>query len=144
MPPDLLAVCERAAQQGFAGLLPALLRHHVESDNKPAAAHFAALCATHAPLKCASDLAEYHYRLSGKSPAWELWDVVTASGSMPASEMGKPPALLRQAFTIQARVLLAERSCMLRRYDPATQKFEDEPRCEWRRPIAIPAEYLGR
>ena len=142
LPPELLPICERGMAAGYPGITPVLLRHHRARGNMKAAAFYAGLCAT-LPVWCASDLADFHYDRSGKSPAWEVWDIIAAmSLGLTPSEAGKPAAVMRQVFSITVRNTLAERACCARRFNASSKKFDDDPACPWRKPVAIPAEFL--
>lgn len=143
LPADLLPLCERALAQGYLGVARAMLRHHRASGNRRAAAFYAELCMT-LGQGCASELAEYHHEVSGKSRAWQLWDAVAAWGpDISPGEADLPPELLREVFTIRTRGGTAQRACLSRRYDRSAKKFSDDPACPYLKPVAIPAEFLG-
>jgi hypothetical protein len=143
LPADLLPLCERGLADGHLGIAPVLLRHHRVGGTARAATYYAGLCAT-LPVNCATELADFHYDRSGKSPAWELWDAVAGvSAGIAPSEVRKPAAFMRQVLSIRVRIQAADRACLARRYDAATRTFAAAPACPWRRPIAIPADVLG-
>ena len=56
---------------------------------------------------------------------------------------GKTPELRRQLFQLVVRTDLIGEACGMQRLDPATGAVEANPQCPWRRPIAIPAEFLS-
>lgn len=147
LPADLLPICERALTKGYVGIIPALMRHHQESGNTKAAAFYADLCAS-VLIYCAVDLAEYHYKLSGKSAAWKLWDAVAGfSGKSPTEAdlrlFGLSAEVMQQVFAVRLRGSIAERACDSQLYDRVTKKFADDPACPYLKPVAIPAEFLG-
>ena len=144
LPPEVLPICERALSLGYTGIASVMLQHHKLSGNPKAAAFYAGLCTTLATRDCASQLADFHFDRSGKSPDWQLWDAVAGiSGGFPPNEAGLPTAIMRKVFSVVVRINERERACLARRYDPATKKFGDEPGCPPRKPIAIPAEFLA-
>jgi hypothetical protein len=144
LPPALLPICERALSLGYAGIAPVLLRHHRLSGNANAASFYAELCAATLATGCPSELADYHDARTGRSPEWQVWDAVAAIvKGTPSSEAGLPPDLMRRVFSIRVRIEDAERACLARRFDPSTKKFNDEPGCPPRRPVAIPRQFLS-
>src|SRR5262249_5312139 len=127
--------------EGHLGMAPVLLRHHRVGGNWSAAAFYAELCARLA-AGCASDLADYYFERSGKSPAWTLWDAVAGiSAGFPPRESKLPAAVLQQVFSVRVRINENQRACLSRRYDAAAKKFEDDSACPWRKPVVIPAEF---
>ena len=143
LPPDLLPVCERGLMEGHLGIAPVLLQHHDESGNAKAAAFYADLCARLA-VHCATELAEHYERTSGKSPSWALWDAVAGmTPGVPATMTNTPVALRQQVFSARLRVILADRACEASLLDRATGRFKLDPACPFRRPVAIPPEFLS-
>src|SRR5262245_45880862 len=144
LPPEVLPICEHGLSLGYIGIAPVLLRHHRLSDNARAASFFADLCAKALAMHCASELADYHYALSGRSREWQVWDAVAGIGAgFPANEAKLPTPVMQRAFSIRVRIDETQRACLARRYDEATKKFNDEPGCPARKPVAIPAEFLS-
>jgi hypothetical protein len=80
---------------------------------------------------------------------WDLAAVnsmtgVYAFGGVSEEELrGKTPELRRELFRLLVRTDLIAEACAMRRLDPATGAVEANPQCPWRRPIAIPAEFLS-
>jgi hypothetical protein len=65
-------------------------------------------------------------------------------GSVGEEELrGKTPELRRRLFQLIVRTDLIGETCGMQRLDPATGAVEANPQCPWRRPIAIPAEFLS-
>lgn len=140
LPPELLQVCERTLEQGYPGVARTLLRHFRVKGNTQAAAYYAGVCAT-LGTHCASELSDYYFQRFGKSPDWELWDVLAAFAlGMPPSEAGKPEAVMQRVFAVRLRHALGQQACLARRYDAASRKFGDDPACPFRRPVRIPDE----
>ena len=71
---------------------------------------------------------------------WELWDLPSVSQE---DLRGKNEGLRRALFTLVVRTALINEACLMQRLDVATGTRESNPQCPWRRPIAIPAEFLS-
>jgi hypothetical protein len=56
---------------------------------------------------------------------------------------GKTPRLRRELFQLIVRTDLIGEACGMQQLDSMTGSVEANPQCSWRRPIAIPAEYLS-
>jgi hypothetical protein len=154
---DELEVCEKAAAAGFPGAVRGLLIHHQFAGNTRAAQYFADLCEDVLGARCAGPISEYYSARSKESAElrakWEFWDLVAANlssatyafaGGVSEEELrGKTPELRRRLFQLVVRTDLIGETCGMQRLDPATGAVEANPQCPWRRPIAIPAEFLG-
>src|SRR5262249_60134558 len=78
---------------------------------------------------------------------WELWDLASVAG-VPGGVSGdqlkrKSEWLKRAVYTLLVRTDLIDDACLTQRLDPTTGAVEADPQCPWRRPIAIPAEFLS-
>jgi hypothetical protein len=161
LPPDTLAMCERAAGQGYPGAVRALVRHHHHRNDRRAAEYFAGVCDALLGLRCAGDISEHYGERRGESAElaarWELWDLAAANvlaasmsragfpGGTSAEELrGKTEQLRRGLYGLIVRTELIDDACLTQRLDPATGAVEAGADCPWRRPIAIPAEFLGK
>ena len=154
---DELKVCEKAAAAGFPAAVRGLLTHHQFAGNKRAVQYFADLCEEILGARCAHPLTEYYFARSKESAElrakWELWDLVAANmlsaavpfpGGVSEEELrGKTPELRRQLFQLVVRTDLIGEACGMQRLDSARGAVEANPQCPWRRPIAIPAEFLS-
>jgi hypothetical protein len=159
LPPEILSVCERAAAQGFPGAVRALLRHHHHSKNPRAADYFAGVCDALLAIHCAGDIAEYYgdrrdesADLKAKRELWQLADANALDAVMGQSGLGglspdvlrgKTERLRRNLYTLIVRTSLIDEACLTQRVDVATGAIEANPQCRWRKPIAIPAEFLS-
>jgi hypothetical protein len=153
LPADTLPVCERAAAQGFPGAVVALLRHHHHSKNHRAAEYFAGACEALLAIRCAEDIAKYYDDRRDESAdlraKWELWDLADAldsnlfEGVTEVDVRGQSERLRRGVYLLIVRTLLIDETCLTQRLDPATGVIESNPQCPWRKPIAIPAEFLS-
>jgi hypothetical protein len=152
---DELEVCEKAAGSGFLAAVRGLLFfHHQFTGNTRAAQYFADLCETVLGMRCADLLAEYYHdrskesaELKAKSEFWELAAVNAIASRDPgrvSEELlrGKTPRLRRELFQLIVRTALINEACAMQRVDLATGAIEANPQCPWRKPIAIPAEFL--
>ena len=154
---DELDVCEKAAAAGFPAAVRGLLTHHQFAGSTRAAQYFADLCEKILGARCAGPISEYYSARSKESAEfrakWEFWDLVAANmlsatnlfpGGVGEEELrGKTPELRRRLFQLVVRTDLIAETCGMQRLDPATGAVEANPRCPWRRPIAIPAEFLS-
>jgi hypothetical protein len=154
---DELEVCEKAAAAGFPGAVRGLLKHHTYAGNTRAAEYFVGLCDAILGLRCAGVISEYYYLRSKESgelnAKWVFWDLA-AGNAMSATSLfpgdvseeelrGKTPQLRRELFQLIVRTDLMAEACGMQQLDSATGSVEANPQCSWRRPIAIPAEYLS-
>lgn len=151
---DELEVCEKAAGSGFLAAVRGLLAHHQFTGNTRAAQYFADLCETVLGMRCADLLADYYHdrskessELKAKSEFWELAAVNAIARRDPGrfSEeplRGKTPRLRRELFQLIVRTALTNEACAMQRVDLTTGAIEANPQCPWRKPIAIPAEFL--
>jgi hypothetical protein len=152
---DELEVCEKAAGSGFLAAVRGLLFfHHQFTGSTRAAQYFADLCETVLGMRCADLLAEYYHdrsnesaELKAKSEFWELAAVNAIASRDPgrvSEELlrGKTPRLRRELFQLIVRTVLINEACAMQRVDLATGAVEANPQCPWRKPIAIPAEFL--
>ena len=151
---DELEICEKAAGSGFLAAVRGLLTHHKFTGNTRAAQYFADLCETVLGLRCADVIADYYHDRSKESAElkakWELWDLAAVNAMAGifagvSEEMlrGKTPRLRRELFQLIVRTVLINEACAMQRVDPATGAIEANPHCPWRKPIAIPAEFLS-
>jgi hypothetical protein len=53
-------------------------------------------------------------------------------------------ALRHELFQLVVRTVLIDEACAMQRVDPETGAIEANPQCPWRKPNAIPAEFLSR
>lgn len=162
LPPDTLPVCERAATQGFPGAVRALLRHHHHDKNHRAAEYFADVCEALLGSHCAVEIAEYYVdrrdESAGLNAKWKPWALAAgledkrrrrielSSAVMDVFQEGlrrETEALRRSFYTLSVRTSLIMEACLTQRLDPATGGIESNPLCPWRKPIAIPAEFLS-
>jgi hypothetical protein len=135
----------------------ALLRHHHHSKNWRAADYFAGICDALLAFHCAVDLALYYRDRRDESSdlqaKWELWDLAAATplGAMGVAGLGivrphglrsKTGRLQRNLYTLIVRTSLIDEACLTQRVDVATAAIEANPQCPWRKPIAIPSEFL--
>ena len=78
---------------------------------------------------------------------WELWDLASVAGvpgGVSADQLNRKSERLKRAvYTLFVRTDLIEDACLTQRLDPATGAVEANPQCPWRKPIAIPAEFLS-
>ena len=153
---DELEVCEKAAGSGFLAAVRGLLFfHHQFTGNTRAAQYFADLCETVLGMRCADLLADYYHdrskesaELKAKSEFWDLAAVNAIASRDPgrfSEELlrGKTPRLRRELFQLIVRTALVNEACAMQRVDLATGAIEANPQCPWRKPIAIPAEFLS-
>ena len=131
-----------------------LLIHHQFTGNTRAAQYFADLCETLLGLRCADVIADYYHDRSKESAElkakWELWDLAAVNAmagifARVSEEMlrGKTPRLRRELFQLIVRTVLMNEACAMQRVELATGAKEANPQCPWRKPIAIPAEFLS-
>jgi hypothetical protein len=152
---DGLEACEKAAA-GFPGAVRGLLRHHTYAGNTPAAEYFAGLSDAVLGLRCAGLISEHYYLRSKESgelkAKWEFWDLAAGNAMTAASVFGgvseeelrgKTPELRKELFRLIVRTDLIGEACGIQRLDSATGAVEANPKCPWRRPIVIPAEFLS-
>jgi hypothetical protein len=150
---DELEVCEKAAGSGFLAAVRGLLAHHQFTGNTRAAQYFADLCEMVLGLRCADVLADYYQDRSKESAElkakWEFWDLAAVNaiarrhpGVSEELLLGKTPRLRRELFQLIVRTVLINEACAMQRVDLATGAVEANPQCPWRKPIAIPAEFL--
>jgi len=153
---DELEACESAAQAGFPGAVRGLLRHYQHAGSARAAQYFAGLCEEVLGARCAGLISDYYFARSKESAElrakWELWDLAAANlastvnlfGGVSEEDLrGKTPELRRELFRLLVRTDLMAGACYTQRLRGATGAVEANPQCPWRRPIAIPAEFLS-
>jgi hypothetical protein len=153
-----LEACEKAAAAGFPAAVRGLLTYHQQAGNAPAAEYFAGLCDALLGSRCAGALADYYGERSEESAEmkarWELWDLAAAnvmtaasffSGGVSEEELrGKTPRLRRELLQLVVRSELIADACYTQTVDAATGALAADPRCPWLKPIAIPAQFLGK